>query len=74
MSRRAAAVIAVGLAIAIVGLALARIAGGWAALAPDDARYLFVGLSILDGQGAVTPGGDPYLMRSPVYGDRKSVV
>ena len=68
MSRRAAAVIAVGLAIAIVGLALARIAGGWAALAPDDARYLFVGLSILDGQGAITPSGDPYLMRSPVYG------
>lgn len=62
------AALAVGLVIAVVGLALARIAGGWAALAPDDARYLFVGLSILDGQGAVTPGGDPYLMRSPVYG------
>ena len=57
-----------GLAIALVALALARIAGGWAALAPDDARYLFVGLSILDGQGAVTPSGDPYLMRSPIYG------
>jgi len=67
MTRRAAS-IAVGLVIAVVGLALARIAGGWAALAPDDARYLFVGLSILDGQGAVTPSGDPYLMRSPVYG------
>ncbi len=69
MSRRSSsAALAAGLVIAIVGLALARIAGGWAALAPDDARYLFVGLSVLDGQGAVTPGGDPYLMRSPIYG------
>lgn len=53
---------------AIVGLALARIAPGWAPLAPDDARYLFVGLSVLDGQGAVTPSGGAYLLRSPVYG------
>jgi len=53
---------------AIVGLGLARIAPGWAPLAPDDARYLFVGLSVLDGQGAVTPSGGAYLLRSPVYG------
>lgn len=52
----------------LVALALVRIAMGWTPLAPDDARYLFVGLSILDGQGAVTPSGDPYLLRSPVYG------
>ena len=57
-----------GLVAAIVGLALARIAPGWAPLAPDDARYLFVGLSVLDGQGAITPSGGAYLLRSPVYG------
>ncbi len=54
--------------LAIVGLGLARMAPGWAPLAPDDARYLFVGLSVLDGQGAVTPSGGAYLLRSPVYG------
>ena len=57
-----------GLVVALVGLGLARIAPGWAPLAPDDARYLFVGLSVLDGQGAVTPSGGAYLLRSPVYG------
>ena len=41
---------------------------GWDALAPDDARYLYVGLSVLDGHGAVTPAGIPYVARSPVYG------
>lgn len=60
--------LAVGLAVGLVALALLRIALGWAPLAPDDARYLFVGLSVLDGQGAITPSGDPYLLRSPVYG------
>ena len=54
--------IAAGLVLAIVGIGLARIAiSGWAPLAADDARYLYVGLSILDGQGAVTPSGDPYV-------------
>ena len=42
--------------------------GGWAPLAPDDARYLYVGLSILDGHGPVTPSGSTFLLRSPVYG------
>jgi hypothetical protein len=60
--------LAVGLAVGLVALALVRIALGWAPLAPDDARYLFVGLSVLDGQGAITPSGAPYLLRSPVYG------
>ena len=62
------AALAIGLGGGLIALALARIAGGWAALAPDDARYLFVGLSVLDGDGAVTPSGTPYLLRSPVYG------
>jgi hypothetical protein len=67
-NRIAIAGLAVGLAGGLVALAFARTAAGWAALAPDDARYLFVGLSVLDGQGAVTPSGGPYLLRSPVYG------
>ncbi len=58
-----------GLVVALVVLAVLRIAlGGWAPLAPDDARYLYVGLSILDGHGPVTPSGSTFLLRSPVYG------
>lgn len=60
--------IAVGATLALVGLALVRLVGGWVPLAPDDARYLYVGLSVLDGQGPMTPSGDVYLQRSPVYG------
>lgn len=63
-----AAVVAVGVVMAVIGLGLARVAAGWWPLSPDDARYLFVGLSVLDGAGAVTPSGAPYLQRSPVYG------
>ena len=40
---------------------------GWAPVAPDDARYLFVGLSIFGGDGPVTPSGDVFWLRSPVY-------
>ncbi len=69
IARRRRAGLATGLVVAIVGLGLARIAtSGWAPLAADDARYLYVGLSILDGHGAVTPSGDPYVLRSPAYG------
>ena len=58
-----------GLVVALVVLALLRILlGGWAPVAPDDARYLYVGLSILDGHGPVTPSGSTFLLRSPVYG------
>lgn len=58
-----------GLVAALVTLALVRIAiGGWGPLAPDDARYLYVGLSILDGRGPVNPSGTIFLLRSPVYG------
>ncbi|MEO8437335.1 MAG: hypothetical protein ABI562_02680 [Chloroflexota bacterium] len=57
------------LVAALVALALIRIAlGGWASLAPDDARYLYVGLSILDGDGPVNPSGALFLLRSPIYG------
>lgn len=67
-SRLNVAGLAIGLSAGLVALGLVRIALGWAPLAPDDARYLFVGLSVLDGQGAITPSGSPYLLRSPVYG------
>ncbi len=57
-----------GLAVALVALAALRIAAwGWAPAAPDDARYLYVGLRLLDGLGAVTPEGQPYLVRAPAY-------
>ena len=57
-----------GLVAALIALALLRIFfGGWAPVAPDDARYLYVGLSILDGHGPVTPSGSTFLLRSPVY-------
>jgi hypothetical protein len=68
LDRLAVGGLAGGLVAALVGLGLARIVPGWAPLAPDDARYLFVGLSVLDGHGAVTPSGAEYLLRSPVYG------
>jgi len=66
--RALAASVAAAVVLAVIGLGLVRAAAGWSPLAPDDARYLFVGLSVLDGQGAITPSGDPYLLRSPVYG------
>lgn len=57
------------LVVALVALGAIRIAlGGWAPLAADDARYLYVGLSILDGHGPVGPSGMVFLLRSPVYG------
>ncbi|OGN88389.1 MAG: hypothetical protein A2X23_05345 [Chloroflexi bacterium GWC2_73_18] len=60
---------AAGAVAGLVGLALVRIAlFGWAGAAPDDARYLYVGLSVLDGHGPVTPDGRTFLLRSPVYG------
>lgn len=65
---RLAMLTAVAAVLGIVALGLARVAAGWSPLAPDDARYLYVGLSVLDGQGAITPSGDPYLLRSPTYG------
>ena len=62
------AVVAVGLVGALVAIELFRTAlFGWAPVAPDDARYLFVGMSALAGDGPVTPSGDVFLLRSPVY-------
>ncbi len=62
-------VVVVGLALGLVVVAIARlIVSGWADVAPDDARYVFVGLSTLDGHGSVTPSGNLFLLRSPIYG------
>ena len=61
--------VGLGLVIGLVALSVVRIAlDGWASVAPDDARYLYVGLSILHGQGPLDPSGSIYLARSPVYG------
>jgi hypothetical protein len=61
--------IGIGLALAVVVIAIARLTlFGWAGVAPDDARYVFVGLSTLDGHGPITPSGNLFLLRSPVYG------
>lgn len=61
--------IAIGLGAAIVAVVLLRTAlFGWAPVAPDDARYLFVGMSVFGGDGPVTPSGSMFLLRSPVYG------
>ena len=70
MSRAAPAVsIGIGFAVAIVLVAIARLSlFGWAGVAPDDARYVFVGLSTFDGHGPITPTGNLFLLRSPVYG------
>ncbi|HEY7131343.1 MAG TPA: glycosyltransferase family 39 protein, partial [Candidatus Limnocylindrales bacterium] len=63
------AALALGLAGAILALAVVRIAvGGWAPVAADDARYVFVGESVIDGDGPLTPSGTVFLLRSPVYG------
>lgn len=56
-------------AAALVALAVARIAlFGWTPISPDDARYLNVGIAVLDGRGPVKPDGLTFLLRSPVYG------
>ena len=61
-------IIALGLVGAVIALVLVRAAlVGWAPVAPDDARYLFVGLSIFGGDGPVTSSGDVFWLRSPVY-------
>jgi hypothetical protein len=61
--------IGIGFAVALVVVAIARLAlFGWSGVAPDDARYVFVGLSTFDGHGPITPSGNVFLLRSPVYG------
>lgn len=56
-------------AIAIVaGIAAIRLAfGGWDAMTADHARYVYAGMSLLDGRGYVNEGADTYLLRAPAY-------
>ncbi len=65
-----ASVVAVAALVAVVAIVgVLRLAMfGWAGIAPDDARYLYVGLSTLAGDGPVTPSGNVFLLRSPLYG------
>jgi hypothetical protein len=58
----------IGLAAGICLIAVGRIALlGWSGVAPDDARYLHVGLALLDGHGPISADGTVFLLRSPVY-------
>lgn len=55
-------------AAVVVGVAVARLGvGGWEALSPDHARYVFSGMSLLDGRGYLNESGGPFLIRSPAY-------
>jgi len=57
------------LALCLVAAAVARLALlGWSDISPDDARYLYVGMTTLAGDGPHTPDGLFYVQRSPVYG------
>ncbi len=68
MSRGRAVAGWLGLAAGLGVLAAVRIlAFGWSGVAPDDARYLHVGLSLLDGRGPLTADGAVFLLRSPIY-------
>lgn len=59
----------VGLVVVVALIGIVRLAVfGWDGIAPDDARYLYVGLSTFAGDGPVTPNGNLFLLRSPVYG------
>jgi hypothetical protein len=67
--RASPVLVAIGFGVTLIVVAIGRLAlFGWAEVAADDARYLYVGLSTLDGHGPVTPSGSVFLLRSPVYG------
>lgn len=59
----------VGATALLIGVALARLLTlGWGPVSPDDARYVYVGLSVLDGRGPLTADGTLFVLRSPVFG------
>ncbi|MEO8571481.1 MAG: hypothetical protein ABI553_07245 [Chloroflexota bacterium] len=69
LGHRRRVLVGAALVVALVAFGAVRVMlGGWAPLAADDARYLYVGLSILDGHGPVGPSGTVFLLRSPIYG------
>jgi hypothetical protein len=61
-----AAAAVTALILAVAGARL--LANGWHSVGADDARYLYVGLSVLDGRGAFSEIGELYLWRAPAYG------
>ena len=67
--RASPVLVAIGFGVVLIVVAIGRLAlFGRADVAADDARYLYVGLSTLDGHGPLTPSGTLFLLRSPVYG------
>jgi hypothetical protein len=41
--------------------------GGWDAMTADHARYVFSGMSLLDGRGYVGEAGETFYVRAPAY-------
>jgi hypothetical protein len=55
-------------AIVVTGLGVIRlVTGGWDSLGADHARYVYAGMSLLDGHGYVNESGNTYLLRAPAY-------
>lgn len=53
---------------AVAGLAVLRVAVfGWESPTADHARYVYSGLSLLDGRGFVGERGQAFLVRAPAY-------
>ena len=52
----------------VCGVAVVRLAtGGWDAMLADHSRYVFSGMSLLDGRGYVGEAGETFYVRSPAY-------
>jgi hypothetical protein len=52
----------------VILLAVARVAiGGWDSMSADHARYVFSGMSLLDGRGYVSEAGGTFYVRAPAY-------
>ena len=50
------------------GVAVLRlVTGGWDAMLADHSRYVFSGMSLLDGRGYVGEAGETFYVRSPAY-------
>ncbi len=52
----------------MTGVAVLRLAtGGWDAMLADHSRYVFSGMSLLDGRGYLGEAGETFYVRSPAY-------
>jgi len=57
------------MALLLALLAVLRVGGnGWSMVSADDAKYLYVGNSVLAGDGPLNESGRLYVSRSPAYG------